>query len=445
MLERFNRYIQEKSLFGKTDYVIAGVSGGLDSVCLCYLLYQAGYNFGIAHCNFGLRGEESDEDERFVKELADKYKAPFYVRSFETEAYARREKISIQMAARTLRYEWFERLLKENGGRGILTAHHHDDSVETFFLNLIRGTGIAGLHGIQPVAGKIVRPLLFASREELKALTKKAGLDWREDSSNQSVKYKRNFLRHKVIPLFSEVNPNFANTFRETLAKLSLTEAVFMESVEAFRRKAFKVSARSCSIAIEELRNNKNALILLYETLKSFQFNFDQCVDMLNCLDAEAGKRFESASHVLVKDRLELIITQKSHADSPAPVLIREDQAHVVVQGYSLQITRWNHEQYELKRSADSAAFDFDKLRFPLVVRRWKQGDYFFPLGMNGKKKISDFLIDRKVPLNLKSEVFLLISDEQVVWVIGHRIDRRFKIGEETKRVLEVQLSLHTE
>jgi len=439
MLDRFNKYIKDKNLFNKTHFLIVAVSGGIDSVCLCHLLHLSGYSFAIAHCNFGLRGRESDLDEEFVKELAERYKVPFFVKSFDTTGFAEQNRISIQMAARSLRYQWFEELLSLHKADKVLTAHHRNDSIETFFLNLTRGTGIAGLHGIQARADIYARPLLFTTREEIKILTETHGLEWREDSSNKSTKYKRNFLRHNIIPQFSELNPNFTETITETIEKIALAEAVFGEQVEHFRSNVLKKNAGYYSINIEKLKAYKHVLILLYEVLKTFHFNFNQCKEILSALDSGPGKKFISKDYILIKDRSELVITRTETNTDNATGLINSDTEVFRFQSMTLYIRMYSASEYIIKPNSDIVALDMEKLRFPLTIRYWQQGDHFQPLGMTGTKKVSDLLINSKVPLNLKSHVCVLLSDEKIAWVIGQRLDNRFKITPKTQKVMEVQ------
>lgn len=439
MLDRFNNYIEDKGLFNKTNYLIAAVSGGKDSVCLCHLLYQSGYNFAIAHCNFGLRGRESEQDEEFVKRLSDLYKVPFFVKSFDTTTFAKQNGISIQMAARSLRYTWFEELRTHHNADKVLTAHHRNDSIETFILNLIRGTGIAGLHGIQAQSDIFARPLLFATRKEIETLTENTQLEWREDSSNQSTKYKRNFVRHTIMPLLAKLNPNFTETLSETIEKITLTESVFLEQVESFKSNVFKKNTGYYSINIEKLKTYKHGLILLFEVLKTFHFNFYQCKDIMNSLDSDPGKKFVSREYMLIKDRKKLIITNINTNISNITVLTNPDLEVFDFQSITFQVKTYSADKYTIKSDSNIAALDSDKLHFPLTIRPWQQGDYFQPLGMNGTKKVSDFLINRKIPLNLKNNVCVILSDERIAWLIGHQIDNRFKITSKTRRIIEIQ------
>jgi len=440
MIELFQNYINEKELFTKESYVIAAVSGGLDSVCLCHLLHASGYKFAIAHCNFGLRGAESEQDQAFVNQLALTYQVPFFTKLFDTKIYAEQEKISIQMAARKLRYEWFEDLIKQQHADYILTAHHKSDIAETLLLNLTRGTGIAGLHGIKPKHGLLIRPLLFATRNELLAYVNTNRLKWQEDSSNNSTKYKRNFLRHKVIPLLKELNPNFENTLEETIEKINLTEAVFNDQIEEYRNQYVQKEFDHWILTLANWTEKEQGKIILYELLKPFNFSYDQCSSILSVLHGSSGKVFDSFSHTLVKDRNSLVITVKKEV---TPTLIIEHNTEKVQWGNEkITIQKLNSANYQINSHKNIAALDLDKISFPLELRSWHHGDYFIPLGMKHRKKISDFLIDSKIPVNLKEQVKVLVSQGEIVWVVGQRLDNRYKISPDTQNILEIQVTI---
>jgi tRNA(Ile)-lysidine synthase len=439
MLDRFITYIGEKALFLPEEKILLAVSGGIDSVVMLHLFARAGFSFAVAHCNFGLRGEESDADEAFVKKLAKKYKVPVYTEQFETEAFAGREKISIQMAARVLRYEWFGKLLREEGYAYLATAHHLNDTLETVLLNLTRGTGIAGLHGIQPKNGRVIRPLGFADKEALYDFVVENQLAWREDSSNESNKYQRNLVRNEVVPLLRQINPNLEETMAQTVERIAAVERVFAARIEALRREVFRAENEVGFIDSEKLRREPEPVIELYELLKPYHFNYYQAVDIGQALDAEPGKRFDSPTHTLVKDRAQLVITPKSLALYESGKLDR-DQPRFKNEVVKLEAQTLPALGYRIPGSPRMAALDLQTLYFPLRVRRWKEGDWFCPLGMTSKKKVSDFLIDEKIPLNLKERVRVLLSGDSIVWVIGHRIDNRFKITDKTEQVYQLVL-----
>jgi tRNA(Ile)-lysidine synthase len=437
MLERFKAYIHEKELFAPEDKLLLAVSGGIDSVVMCLLFHKANFNFAIAHCNFALRGEESDEDELFVKKLAKKYKVPFYCDHFETASFAEREKISIQMAARTLRYEWFEKLLDSEGYHYVATAHHLNDAVETLLLNITKGTGIAGLHGIQPKVKRLVRPLLFADKEEIYACVVDNQLAWREDSSNQSVKYQRNLIRNEVIPLLKTINPSLESTMKQTIERVTAVEQLFYAEVERVRQKLVRKEPGIIYIEINLLQQEAEPLIKLYELIKEYHFSYTQAQDIWQVLGSGPGRQFDSPTHILVKDRKELIITAKQLYTFMS-ASIEAGQESFSNELLELQIKESSAENFTIPADAAIASLDKGLLQFPLKLRKWKEGDWFCPLGMNKKKKLSDFLIDTKVPLNLKEKIWILTSNGSIVWIVGHRIDNRFKITDKTEQILQI-------
>lgn len=439
MLEKFLSYISEKSLFQPEEKILLAVSGGIDSVVMSHLFFKAKLNFAIAHCNFGLRGDESDEDELFVKKLAKKYKVPFYADTFETEAFAQKEKISIQMAARTLRYRWFEQLLDSQHYDYLATAHHLNDTIETVLFNLTKGTGISGLHGIQPKINRIVRPILFVDKEEIYGYVVENQLAWREDSSNQSSKYQRNLIRNEVVPLLKTINPSLEETIQQTIEKVVSIERLFEGEIQRMRDKLVKKQNDAVYIDYLGLKNEPEPLIKLAELLKEYQFSYTQAKDIWQILDAEPGRQFESATHLLVKDRASLILTTKVLTNFISST-IEENQTLFKNEFIELSFEQFSAKQFTVNPSTQVACLDQTTVQFPLKLRKWKEGDWFCPLGMNKKKKISDFLIDNKVPLNLKNRIWVLTSNGSVVWIIGHRIDNRFKITDKTEQVLQITL-----
>ncbi len=439
MLEQFKEYITTHNLLQGNAPVLAAISGGIDSVALAHLLNEAEIAFAIAHCNFGLRGEESDADEQFVKKLAKKYKVPYYVQHFETESFARQEGISIQMAARELRYAWFNTLVREHGFQALATAHHRSDLAETILLNLTRGTGIAGMHGILPRQGHTIRPLLFMGKEDIMSLVHSRQLAWREDSSNSSIKYQRNFLRHEVLPLLKQLNPNLEQTLEQTAQKVSAVERWFAASMQALRPLLVKEEKNTVYIDIDILKQQAEARLVLYEVIRSYGFNYSQASQVIDTLEAEAGKLFYSPTYALVKDRQHLVITPKN-LQAFAGLDIAEQTTEIDADGFKLTLKQLSVKDTPIDTSRKVACLDLDKLQFPLQVRNWKEGDWFVPLGMNQKKKISDFLNDEKVPLTLKKEIKVLTSGGNIIWVIGKRIDNRYKLTDESTRMLKIEI-----
>ena len=437
MQKLFSTFINKNKLILSSNKILLTVSGGVDSVVMCNLFHNAGIKFGIAHCNFQLRGKESDGDEKFVENLADKYGVPFYCKQFDTKKYSKEHHISTQMAARTLRYNWFQEIRKKEGYTYIATAHHQDDSIETFFINLIRGTGIAGLHGILPKQGKIIRPLLFANKEDILKFSAKQDLSYREDSSNASDKYMRNKIRHSIVPVLRELNPKIETTISSTIKRLQDVETIYKSEIEKQRLNIVSEKDGSIFISIEKLKKLNPISSYLYEFLKPFNFNESHIEEIINCLDGESGKQFFSATHKLIKDRKDLIIgenTYKLITKAHSSEIVTEESGGFLLDD-ALVIFKEFENIYTFDKSPDTATVDYDKLVFPLELRKWKQGDTFYPLGMKGKKKLSDFFIDNKVPLNQKENTWLLTSEGKIVWVVGMRIDERFKVTGKTKKL----------
>jgi len=435
-------YIQKEKLFKKTEKILLTVSGGIDSIVMCELFHNAGFKFGIAHCNFQLRNKESDADELFVEQLAEKYHVQFHSISFDTSAFAKKKKLSIQLAARELRYQWFEEIRSQFEYNYIATAHHQDDSIETFFINLIRGTGISGLHGILAKHGKIVRPLLFCTKNEIEIFAKKNQLKHREDSSNASDKYTRNKIRHQIIPLLKALNPNLENTITKDMERLKNVELIYRSAIAKAFAKISKTEKGGVSISIQKLKKLSPINTYLYEFLKPFHFNAATAEEILSVLDSVSGKQFFSTTHRLIKDRAFLLIENRppelKNKTSEVNYLIKKNAKKFsndsVTLGFKIAAAN-----YELQTSNNIAQIDFDKLQFPLEIRKWEKGDVFYPLGMKGKKKVSDFFIDKKLSLFQKENTNLLISKGKIVWIIGLRLDERFKITEKTKKIYFVE------
>ena len=441
MLDQFLSFINKHNLVQPSQKMLLAVSGGMDSVVMCDLFSKAKINFVIAHCNFGLRGEESNEDEMFVKKLSIKYKVPFAVTTFQTADFAETEKISTQMAARILRYEWFEKIRHEQNCDYIATAHHQNDVLETVLLNLTKGTGIAGLHGIRLKNGRIIRPLLFAEKEIIFDYVVENQIIWREDSSNESNKYQRNLIRNEVVPLLKQINPNLENTIQHTVERIAAVEDIFEQEIEMLRKQITWSDSQAVFVNYKAIQTLSQPVIKLSELLKPYHFTYQQSQNIFEAFDKESGKIFLSPTHTLVKDRTELVITQKNLQSFVSQVITADDEALVfdnlrLIIGKSFE----RMEDFITPPAKKIACLDADKVRFPLQLRKWKEGDWFCPLGMNKKKLISDFLIDKKVPLNLKKEIFLLTSNGSVVWVMGMRIDDRFKVTDKTEKVILLKI-----
>jgi tRNA(Ile)-lysidine synthase len=429
-------FILKEKLIAKGEKVLLAVSGGVDSVVMCHLFAQTDFSFGIAHCNFALRGAESDEDALFVESLAKQYNVPFYSKNCDTSAYAKKHKISIQMAARDLRFAWFEELCQTKGYAVYATAHHADDAIETYFINQLRGTGIAGLHGLLPKNEKLIHPLLFTTRNEIETYIKQNKLGFREDSSNKSTRYLRNSLRHKLMPVLESLQPSYRDIFMQNMQRFSAAESIYLQKVEEERQNICRHENDKLMLSISGLMKLKNISTYVYEFLKAFGFGFSQAEDIVESMKSGApGAQFFTATYVLLRDRDELILTKKQDDK-------RECFALDIDQGkgdFPIDL-KWEVLN-EVKFESDSqlAFLDVNKLKFPLKLRKWEQGDTFYPLGMKGKKLLSDFFIDLKLNRFQKENTWLLLSGQDIIWVVGMRLDNRFRITSDTKRVLKIE------
>lgn len=438
MLSRFVEYIKEKQLFEPSQRVLLAVSGGIDSMVLLHLFEKSEFNYGVVHCNFRLRGADSDEDEAFVREQVLNHGVPFFFRPFDTEEYARLNGISVEMAARELRYNYFEEIRSENGYDYIATAHHQDDLMETFFLNLSRKTGIKGLTGIKEKAGHVIRPLLFIGRKEIEDYARFNFIEYREDYTNNEVIYQRNFIRHRILPLFSELNPSFKNSLPETIQHLREAEDVYSLCIKEAREKVVTTRENEMAVSIDALLRSPFSKTLLFEILSEYNFNPQVIDQILQGLKSVSGKQYYSKTHRLVKDREHLFLTRLKAEDERIFYLEKEDLE--LFAPFDLTIEKTDIDNFQIVTSSHVACIDLDKLEFPLLIRRWKKGDYFQPLGMTGFKKLSDFLIDEKIPVHEKENIWLLCSGQKIVWIMGHRLDNRFKISSQTRRVLKIEI-----
>jgi len=481
--EKFIEHIKQFSFLQKQQKQLLAVSGGVDSVVLCDLMYVAKYDFIIAHCNFLLRAGESERDEQFVRRLGEKYGKEVLVKKFETEKYATENKVSIQVAARELRYSWFNEILKTtnelgtgNNERGtannegvltdnspfitpgsqhpianlslttsnlqpkpryILTAHHANDNIETILMNFFKGTGISGLHGILPVQSKIVRPLLFAKKEELFAYAKENNLDFVEDSSNLSDKYTRNFFRHNLFPLLKEIYPNIEDNLLHNIHRFLEVEELYRQSVELHKKKLIEHKGNEIHIPILKLQKAPAVSTIIYEIIKDFGFTATRVQEVVELLQSETGKYILSATYRIIKNRNWLIISPQDRTEA-ANILIEKTDKKVVFSDGELNFETADAAVISIPGSNSIAALDYAEITFPLLLRKWKQGDYFYPLGMKKKKKLSRFFIDQKLSKTDKEKVWILEMNKKIIWIVGHRIDDRFKIKPSTKKVLKI-------
>ncbi|MCC9138076.1 tRNA lysidine(34) synthetase TilS [Pontibacter silvestris] len=437
MLQKVSSFIQLHQLCLPDTKILAAVSGGIDSVVLCEVLHQLKYNFAIAHCNFGLRAEDAEADQLFVKKLAKQYDVPFFTENFNTRTFAEQEKLSIQMAARTLRYHWFEQVRRQEGYDYIATAHHSNDTSETILLNLTKGTGIAGLHGIPPKNGHIIRPMLSVSKDDIYDFVTSNRLAWREDSSNETTKYQRNKIRHNVIPVLKEINPNLEETIQQTAERVSQAESIVAAYISQLGQQAVREKDSTIYVDLQPLHKATGLPVVLYELLRPYNFSYAVVLELTEALGGLSGKQFDSPTHTLVKDREQLVVTSKN-LNSFGSILINEGQAEAEADNLHFTLRWIDADKYKLNTKPSVAALDADQLKFPLKLRAWQEGDWFVPLGMNGKKKLSDFLIDKKIPTNLKQQTMVLVSDQSIAWIVGQRLDNRFKVTDKTQRVVEI-------
>ena len=442
LLSLFVQHIIANVLFKKTDKLLIAVSGGVDSVVLCDLCFSAGLNFEMAHCNFQLRGEESEADEKFVIELASKYKVKYHVVKFETENYAAENKQNIQLAARNLRYEWFNDILSNDSAiTNILTAHHADDNLETILMNFFKGTGINGLKGIQSnhagIGGKIVRPLLFANKSELIDYAQSNNCQWREDVSNESDKYTRNFFRNQIIPLIENVIPEAKANIQNNIKRFNEIAVIYDNAILNIKSKLLERKGNEIHIPVLKLLKIDAFETILFEIIKPYNFTSSQLKDAVNLLHADSGKYVMSGTHRILKNRNWLIISPNETQDEP--VFIIESDTKIVHFG-SNKITIENTSSTQLSNDSAIALLDLKNIHFPFILRKWKQGDYFYPLGMLKKKKLSRFFIDLKLSLLEKENTWVVESNKKIIWVVGKRIDNRFKITDITESVLKLTL-----
>ena len=437
----FLAFINDNHLFPTTDQVLLAVSGGLDSMVMAALFHRAGLPFSIAHVDFGLRGPESDADALFVKNKADGYGVPFHLMRVDTTATATERGISIQMAARDLRYNWFAQLLAEHNYPCVATAHHLNDVLETLLLNLTRGTGLAGLHGIAPRQNNVVRPLLFATREQIAAYADEHGLTYREDSSNADDTYARNRIRHQVVPVLTSLNPGLWQTLPRTVEKLRAAETLMQRDLDRAWQATVVQTGNQILLPTAKLLALPEPLFQLSEWLNPFGFVADQIARMLACLHQPVGQVFNSATHRVTHERDGLLL-------EPLPQSV----------DYEITLTHWPNAPVPLPNGGTLtmqvmekpdafkplpnpavACFDADRLTFPLTIRPWQQGDRFRPLGMNGRKLVSDLLNDLKVGRTEREQTAVLLANGEVAWVIGYRIGHPFRVRVETERIVKIE------
>jgi len=434
MLDKFIKYYQENQLFIHPDKILLTVSGGQDSMTMLNLFRSANLLFEVAHCNFQLRGEEANKDEAFIREYCTINKIRFHSIAFNTNEYAATNGISIQMAARDLRYAWFEKIRKENECEFIATAHHKNDVAETMLINLTKGTGLPGLHGIRNKKDKIIRPLLCFDAVEIGGYIQEQEVPFRQDQSNSDTKYTRNSIRHNVIPALEKINPSFIESVFTASIQFSELEEILGQKIDEEKDRLFVNDNDGFKIDIKLLKELSPLKTYLYYFLKPFKFNAADVLDIIGGLEGQSGQVFNSSTHQIVKDRTHLFLN-----------IIVEIQPEIL-EINSIEDFPFDYELvdntsiFKLKRARKFAYLDADKVTFPMCLRTWSKGDFFQPFGMNGNKKVSDFLIDNKVSIVDKKTVQVLICDVDIIWLVGHRISNKYCISDATKRILKLSI-----
>ncbi|MCL1868020.1 MAG: tRNA lysidine(34) synthetase TilS [Paludibacter sp.] len=440
MLQKIAAFIDKNNLLQRSGTVIVALSGGADSVSLLDILIKLQYKCVAAHCNFQLRAEESQRDEQFVRQLCSRKDITLFVKKFETEQFSRAKNISIEMAARELRYRWFEQLLVQTNAQAIAVAHHNDDNIETFLLNIIRGTGLKGLCGISARNGNVVRPLLNISRTDIENYVKVNRLDFVTDSTNFENNFKRNKIRNEVLPLMQTLNPSVRNTILEEINIFKGIYKTYENAVENIKNQTVEIENNTVKIHIDKLLEQKNPTDILFEIVKNYGFNFTQTENIIAAVSSTSGKTFYSEKHKLITDRKFIFIKEKELNKDENKYLIHSDCEEIINPIY-LKFKKYIKENdFIVIKNKNTIQIDYDKITFPLELRKWKTGDCFYPFGMKTRQKLSDFFINNKLSVLDKNDVWLLVCGEKIVWIVGLRADNRFRIDKKTQKILEISL-----
>lgn len=433
MKNQLQNHIHNNHPYLKGKKLLLAVSGGIDSMVLWHLFHQLEFDITVAHCNFNLRGVESDADEAFVKTTCEALKTPFYIQKFDTKQFASDYKLSIQLAARKLRYDWFSKLLLDQKLDYVLTAHHLDDEIETFLIHLTRGTGLEGLTGIPAKNGSVIRPLLQFTREQIETFAKENKIKWREDLSNASHKYLRNKLRHDVVPVLKNLNPSFMHSFQNTLDNLKQSQSLVDDASRIVYRKVVQEEQNQKKIDISELMQLKNYEAYLYQWLKPL--GFTAWKDIYALVEAQSGKQIFSEDYLVLKDRDYLIVSARNFQVNEKTYMIEKDNLEVNIP-LKISISKIDN----ISNLTNTTIFvDEEKIIYPLIIRKWQEGDVFYPSGMHGKKKVSKYFKDEKFSLIDKENQWLLCSNDEIVWIINHRADQRFIANNNTKNILKLE------
>jgi tRNA(Ile)-lysidine synthase len=438
MVNEFKKYIHDNSLIKPGDKILLAVSGGIDSMVMAHLFNQLDLQIGIAHCNFSLRDKESDMDEDLVRQFAAKNEIPFYTIRFDTKIFAKRNRLSIQMAARDLRYKWFEEIRKENGYDSIAVAHNLNDNIETLLINLTRGTGLAGMTGIKPSSNGIIRPLLFATRQDIVTYRNRHKIVFREDKSNADTKYTRNKIRHLVLPVLKEINPSIEITLNETAERFSGFNEIVSEYMSHLRDRISEEKEQLVSFNINRLKTCLHNKVILFELFRPYGITNALLIDLVKVIEGNTGSQIITETHRIIKNRNEIIVSGGETLDETS-YTIENIQSFNNFPGISSAKNIKITSTFEIPTEPHIACIDSQKVTFPLIIRKWKAGDYFYPLGMKQKKKLSDYFINKKYSILDKENIYILESDGKIVWIIGDRIDNRFKITSSTRQGLLIK------
>ncbi|NOT77061.1 MAG: tRNA lysidine(34) synthetase TilS [Cyclobacteriaceae bacterium] len=435
MLKPFKEFISLHNLVDTGDRILLAVSGGLDSMVMLDLFRKAGFKIAVAHCNFGLRGKASDEDQTFVSHFCSSSGISFFTQRFETKNYAEEKGLSIQMAARDLRYQWFDNVMDQEKFHWLATAHHLNDNIETVLMRWVKGSNLDQLTGIPVKNEKVIRPLLFAKREDILAYAKKEKIQWREDISNESDDYQRNFIRHQVIDKLKEINPSLEETFSSSLDKIKGAHEIMQRGLGQLKDSMTRMEGDKLYIDKNLLMLLQHPAFVIYEWLRPYGFEWDRCVQLVEA--TQSGKQFFSSTHQAVVDREFIIVSPQK--ERLTEILIEEGQDKAALGPWMLAIKAHKGSKIETKKT--HGTFDLGSIKFPVVWRKWRTGDSFFPLGLGHKKKVSDFLIDEKISMLEKNDATVIESGGEIVWVVGLRVDDRFKVTAQTKSILEIKLT----
>jgi tRNA(Ile)-lysidine synthase len=438
MLQKFKEFIADNNLIKPGDRILLAVSGGIDSMVMTHLFMKAGYEFGIAHCNFSLRGTESDLDEEMVSKFADEHQIEFFSTHFKTKAYAREHGLSVQMAARELRYRWFEKIRKDKGYASVAVGHNMNDNVETLMINLIRGTGVAGLTGMSRAVNNIIRPMLFATRKDIVVYCNRNTIAYREDISNADTKYLRNKIRHLIIPLLKEINPSVESTLNESAERFAGISEIVTAYINELRNKLSENKNEYITFNISLLKTYTHNKVILFELFRPYDINEVSLIDLIHVIDGRTGGWLSTGSHRIVKNRKEILVLKAKDEKESIRLIINPGNFEKIPEiefVRSVTIT----DKFEIPDEQLYACIDSDKVSFPLVLRKWNKGDHFYPLGMNHRKKLSDYFVDKKYSVFDKENALILESAGKIVCILGDRIDNRFRITDFSRNALLIK------